>query len=145
VPACNVFFSNSNEPLAPWQLALSLPFAALILLGDAVRLKVAEMVSIYADADAGSVMGACKPLLDGFANVRFGSILLIKSSGFRSGAIIETDQVRFRIDVVGNRRDANQNCAAKARNYFINSLSHKRPGLTTRGRLPAVMEIPYLG
>jgi sodium/potassium-transporting ATPase subunit alpha len=37
VPACNVFFSNSNEPLAPWQLALSLPFAALILLGDELR------------------------------------------------------------------------------------------------------------
>jgi sodium/potassium-transporting ATPase subunit alpha len=35
VPACNVFFST--EPLAPWHLALSLPFAALILLGDEFR------------------------------------------------------------------------------------------------------------
>jgi sodium/potassium-transporting ATPase subunit alpha len=35
VPACNVFFST--EPLAPWHLALSLPFAVLILLGDEFR------------------------------------------------------------------------------------------------------------
>ena len=35
VPACNVFFGTA--PLAPWQLALSLPFAALILLGDELR------------------------------------------------------------------------------------------------------------
>ncbi|MBT7943500.1 MAG: HAD-IC family P-type ATPase, partial [Alphaproteobacteria bacterium] len=35
VPAFNVFFGT--EPLAPWHLALSLPFAALILLGDELR------------------------------------------------------------------------------------------------------------
>lgn len=35
VPACNVFFGTA--PLAPWQLALSLPFAAAILLGDEMR------------------------------------------------------------------------------------------------------------
>ncbi|MBL6954645.1 MAG: HAD-IC family P-type ATPase [Alphaproteobacteria bacterium] len=35
VPACNIFFGT--EPLAPWQLALSLPFAVLILLGDELR------------------------------------------------------------------------------------------------------------
>jgi len=35
VPACNVFFGT--EPLAFWQLTLSLPFAALILIGDELR------------------------------------------------------------------------------------------------------------
>ena len=35
VPVCNVFFGT--EPLAFWQLALSLPFAVLILLGDELR------------------------------------------------------------------------------------------------------------
>ena len=35
VPACNIFFGTA--PLAPWQLALSVPFATLILLGDELR------------------------------------------------------------------------------------------------------------
>ncbi len=35
VPAVNVFFGTA--PLQPWQLALSLPFAVLILLGDELR------------------------------------------------------------------------------------------------------------
>ncbi|MFT5539657.1 MAG: sodium/potassium-transporting ATPase subunit alpha [Alphaproteobacteria bacterium] len=35
VPACNIFFGTA--PLTPWQLALSLPFAVLILLGDEMR------------------------------------------------------------------------------------------------------------
>ncbi len=35
VPACNVFFGTA--PLEPWQLALSLPFAAAILIGDETR------------------------------------------------------------------------------------------------------------
>jgi sodium/potassium-transporting ATPase subunit alpha len=35
VPVCNVFFGT--EPLALWQLALSLPFAVLILIGDELR------------------------------------------------------------------------------------------------------------
>ena len=35
VPAANVFFGTA--PLEAWQLALSVPFALLILLGDEVR------------------------------------------------------------------------------------------------------------
>ncbi len=35
VPACNVFFGTA--PLEAWQLALSLPFAATILIGDEIR------------------------------------------------------------------------------------------------------------
>jgi len=35
VPACNTFFGTA--PLAPWQLALSIPFAILILVGDELR------------------------------------------------------------------------------------------------------------
>ncbi len=35
VPVCNTFFGTA--PLAPWQLALSLPFAVLIVAGDEVR------------------------------------------------------------------------------------------------------------
>jgi sodium/potassium-transporting ATPase subunit alpha len=35
IPAFNVFFGTA--PLAPWQLALSIPFAILILLGDELR------------------------------------------------------------------------------------------------------------
>ena len=35
VPACNAFFGTA--PLAPWQLALSLPFAAFILFADELR------------------------------------------------------------------------------------------------------------
>jgi sodium/potassium-transporting ATPase subunit alpha len=35
VPACNIFFRTA--PLTLWQLALSLPFAVAILLGDELR------------------------------------------------------------------------------------------------------------
>lgn len=35
VPAFNAFFGTA--PLAPWQLALSLPFALAIPLGDEIR------------------------------------------------------------------------------------------------------------
>ncbi len=35
VPACNLFFGTA--PLQPWQLALSLPFALLIVFGDELR------------------------------------------------------------------------------------------------------------